>query len=59
MKLKLNKKTLKNLSNDSKALPAEMTPLIGGGARELTKGISCQTAIRIGDTQTGPTLCTA
>lgn len=31
MKLKLNKKKLKNLSLDNKALPADMTPNIGGG----------------------------
>ncbi len=31
MKLKLNKKKLKNLSKDNNVLPAEMTPQIGGG----------------------------
>jgi len=31
MKFKLNKKKLKNLSNDNKTLPAEMTPHIAGG----------------------------
>ncbi|WDD97396.1 MULTISPECIES: hypothetical protein [Thalassomonas] len=31
MKLKLNKKQLKNLSKDNKALPAAMTPQVGGG----------------------------
>lgn len=31
MKLKLNKKKLKNLSNDNKALPVDMTPMIAGG----------------------------
>ncbi|WDE02217.1 hypothetical protein [Thalassomonas actiniarum] len=31
MKLKLNKNTLKNLSNDHKALPAAMTPKVAGG----------------------------
>jgi len=30
MKLKLNKKKLKNLSRDSKALPSELTPQVGG-----------------------------
>ncbi|WDE03213.1 hypothetical protein SG34_017610 [Thalassomonas viridans] len=30
MKLKLNKKKLKNLSRDNKALPAAMTPQVGG-----------------------------
>jgi len=33
MKLKLNKKKLKNLSKDNKALPANMTPQVGGGCR--------------------------
>ena len=31
MELKLNKKRLKNLSTDDKALPVEITPQIGGG----------------------------
>ncbi|SFC30873.1 hypothetical protein [Pseudoalteromonas denitrificans] len=31
MKLKLNKKKLKNLSKDNKSLPADMTPMIAGG----------------------------
>ena len=31
MKLKLNKKKLKNLSNDASALPADMTPQVAGG----------------------------
>ncbi|WDE12124.1 hypothetical protein [Thalassomonas haliotis] len=31
MKLKLNKKKLKNLSDDKKALPENMTPQVGGG----------------------------
>ena len=31
MKLKLNKKKLKNLSKDKNALPADMTAKIGGG----------------------------
>ncbi|SFD19964.1 hypothetical protein [Pseudoalteromonas denitrificans] len=31
MKLKLNKKKLKNLSKDNNALPADMTPQVGGG----------------------------
>jgi len=31
MKLKLNKKKLKNLSKDSNILPADMTPQVGGG----------------------------
>jgi len=36
MKLILNKKKLKNLSKDNKTVPAEMTPLVGGGARRET-----------------------
>ena len=31
MKLKLNKKKIKSLSNDNKAIPAEMTPQVAGG----------------------------
>ena len=31
VKLKLNKKKLKNLSKDKKDLPAEMTPQVAGG----------------------------
>ncbi|WDE02112.1 MULTISPECIES: hypothetical protein [Thalassomonas] len=34
MKLKLNKKKLKNLSKDHKSLPAEMTPQVGGGINQ-------------------------
>jgi len=30
VKLKLNKKKLKNLSRDNKALPAALTPQVGG-----------------------------
>ncbi len=32
MKLKLNKKKLKNLSKDNKALPMDMTPEVAGAA---------------------------
>ncbi|MFT4928427.1 MAG: hypothetical protein ACI8WB_004546, partial [Phenylobacterium sp.] len=32
MKLKLNKKKIKNLSKDNNVLPADMTPHIAGGA---------------------------
>lgn len=35
MKLKLNKKKLKNLSKDNKALPEVLTPQVGGGRIEL------------------------
>lgn len=31
MKLKLNKKKLKNLTKDTKALPVDMTPQVAGG----------------------------
>ncbi|ALO43805.1 hypothetical protein [Pseudoalteromonas phenolica] len=31
MKLKLNKKKMKSLSSDNKAIPAEMTPQVAGG----------------------------
>jgi hypothetical protein len=31
MKLKLNKKKIKSLSNDNKAIPADMTPQVAGG----------------------------
>ena len=31
MKLKLNKKKIKSLSSDNKAIPAEMTPQVAGG----------------------------
>ena len=45
MKLKLNKHKLKNLSRDNKALPAEMTPQIGGAGGIVlpTAGWACQT----------------
>lgn len=36
MKLQLNKKKLKNLSKDNKALPMDVTPQVGGGS-----GIRC------------------
>jgi len=46
MELKLNKKKLKNLSRDHLALPANLTPQVGGGAEQ-------------GDGPgTGPSLCT-
>lgn len=34
MKLKLNKKNLKNLSKDAQVLPANMTPVVAGGSYE-------------------------
>ena len=39
MKLQVNKKKLKNLSNDAQMLPAEATPKIGGGA--FTDWVGC------------------
>ena len=39
MKLKLNKKKLKNLSLDNKALPGDMTPNIAGG--DWTEALDC------------------
>ncbi|WP_281559538.1 hypothetical protein [Thalassomonas sp. RHCl1] len=35
MKLQLNKKKLKNLSKDNKAVPMQLTPQVGGGAARL------------------------
>ena len=41
MKLKLNKKNLKNLSRDNALLPLEATPQIAGGGREKpTTGVA-------------------
>ena len=37
LKLKLNKKTLKNLSKDNDILPQDMTPQIGGGLRDSSQ----------------------
>ncbi len=41
MKLKLNKKKLKNLSKDNKALPLDMTPQIGGASPDTDDGWAC------------------
>ncbi|SFD27105.1 hypothetical protein [Pseudoalteromonas denitrificans] len=38
MKLSLNKKKLKNLSKDNKALPSDMTPQVGGGRPPISDG---------------------
>ena len=38
MKLKLNKKKIKSLSNDNKAIPAEVTPKVAGGRGFFTEG---------------------
>ncbi|SFD50152.1 hypothetical protein [Pseudoalteromonas denitrificans] len=49
MKLKLNKKKLKNLSKDNNALPAAMTPQVGGGtgtdgqSNVCTRSVGCET----------------
>lgn len=40
MKLKLNKKKLKNLSNDITELPREMTPNIAGGGDFINPNFS-------------------
>ncbi len=38
MKLQLNKKKLKNLSKDNKALPMDVTPQVGGGGQGACSG---------------------
>ncbi|KZN52941.1 hypothetical protein [Pseudoalteromonas luteoviolacea] len=43
MKVKLNKKPLKQLSQNKAALPAEATPLVAGGTSESYRGNSCET----------------
>lgn len=48
MKLKLNKKTLKNLSKDTSVLPADMTPQVGGG---ITAAVNCPTDTTLPTTQ--------
>lgn len=50
MRLKLNKKKLKNLSNDKKSLPIDITPKIGGGAETYTHPKVCATSPIICDT---------
>ncbi|SFD34881.1 hypothetical protein [Pseudoalteromonas denitrificans] len=44
MKLKLNKKKMKNLSEDHKALPAKMTAKVAGGANANTPCYTAGTA---------------
>ncbi|WDE02113.1 hypothetical protein [Thalassomonas actiniarum] len=61
MKLTLNKNKLKNLSKDYQALPAELTPNIGGGQPMMLAkdtGPSFCTQQQLAG-HTGPTLCTA
>ncbi len=41
MKLKLNKKKLKNLSQDTKMLPEQMTPMVAGGRPMPTDLVMC------------------
>ncbi|SFD34586.1 hypothetical protein [Pseudoalteromonas denitrificans] len=41
MKLKLNKKKLKNLSADKKMLPEIMTPFIAGGDEQTLSKVAC------------------
>ncbi|MDK1287748.1 hypothetical protein [Pseudoalteromonas umbrosa] len=45
MKVKLNKKPLKQLSQNKAALPAEATPQVAGGTYQRTsiEGTSCNT----------------
>jgi len=50
MKLKLHKKKLKNLSNDKKSLPVDITPKIGGGALPYSHPKVCATNPDICDT---------
>ena len=50
MKLKLNKKKLKNLSKDSNVLPADMTPQVGGGTDLLS--LQCNGTIGCGNLTT-------
>ncbi|SFC58172.1 hypothetical protein [Pseudoalteromonas denitrificans] len=38
MKLRLQKKKIKNLSQDKKALPEAMTPMIAGGTNTSSTG---------------------
>jgi len=44
MKLNLNKKKLKNLSQDSNLLPTDMTPRVAGGLTATTCGGPGETA---------------
>ena len=41
MKLKLNKKKIKNLSKDKHSLPANMTPQVAGGILWPTRALQC------------------
>ncbi|MDK1287750.1 hypothetical protein [Pseudoalteromonas umbrosa] len=43
MKVKLNKKPLKQLSKNKTELPAEATPQVAGGTSESHFGNSCET----------------
>ncbi|SFD60045.1 hypothetical protein [Pseudoalteromonas denitrificans] len=47
MKLKLNKKSLKNLSRDSKLIPQELTPNIAGAGQRPGKTERCRTAYTV------------
>lgn len=44
MKLKLNKKNIKNLSLDAQVLPNEMTPDIAGASRTCTTSLTFNSA---------------
>lgn len=41
MKLKLNKKKIKNLSKDTKAIPVELTPQVAGGYMDAPRTMFC------------------
>jgi len=57
MKLKLNKKKLKNLSKDQNVIPAGMTPQIGGGAHKESQEPPCGTLNCQPGGVTGPFVC--
>ncbi|KJY86000.1 hypothetical protein CWB89_22415 [Pseudoalteromonas piscicida] len=53
MKLTLNKKCIKALSNDSKSIPANMTPQIAGGDVRANSPAGSLFTDRYGDCWTG------
>ena len=57
MKLKLNKKKLKNLSKDQNVIPADMTPQVGGGFRKESLEPICATFDCPPDDATGAFVC--
>jgi hypothetical protein len=58
MKLKLNKKQLKNLSKDHKVLPMDLTAEIAGGKRAISTSHPDYCERGLSRTETGPTHCT-